>query len=225
MDRRYSKFLHRTLPLSIGTVLLALTGLTGCDRPEPVTYQIPKEDRTPRGMGDARATAPTPPATAASGEMKGPDMQVLPGMAEAAAEAGEITYTVPEGWEERPASGVRKATLIAPGERGNAELAVTVFPGDVGGNLANVNRWRQQLGMAPVTADRLPELTEPYVISAHRGLFVRLVGPEEAVLGGLLPFHGSTWFFKMQGPIATVIEQEAAMKAFLDSVEIEDHYH
>ena len=36
-----------------------------------------------------------------------------------------------------------------------AEIAVTVFPGNVGGLTANVNRWRGQIGLAPLAPAEL----------------------------------------------------------------------
>lgn len=152
-------------------------------------------------------------------------LQVLPGMAEAAEKAGEVTYSVPPGWEELTPSGIRKANLRVSDEFGSAELTVLVFPGDVGGQLANINRWREQIGLEAAGPGDLPAFTEAYTISRHRGLYVRLQGGMQSILGGLLPFHGSTWFFKLQGNSQTVMDNEAAMKSFLDSVRLQDNHH
>ena len=53
----------------------------------------------------------------------------------------------------------------------------------------------------------------------------RLEGGAQSILGGLLPFHGSTWFFKFLGSSGTVLGNEAKMKAFLDSVQLEASHH
>ncbi|NBB77992.1 MAG: hypothetical protein GVY36_00865 [Verrucomicrobia bacterium] len=204
---------------------------SGCEKDEPTSYLIPKESRdanVPAAPGDSSKQAPAPfvPEPSATGAPSGAgNMQVLPGMAEAAEEAGEVSYTVPEGWEELPPSGIRKANLRVTDEFGSAELTVLVFPGDVGGTLANINRWREQIGLEEVASGDLPAFTEAYTISRHRGLYVRLEGGMQSILGGLLPFHGSTWFFKLQGNSQTVMDNEAKMKAFLDSVKLEDSHH
>jgi hypothetical protein len=104
-------------------------------------------------------------------------------------------------------------------------LSVLVFPGDVGGTLANINRWAGQIGLEPVTESTRATISEPYTISKHSGLYVRLTGETQSILGGLLPFHGNTWFFKFMGASATIANNEAQMKAFLDAVELEDHAH
>jgi hypothetical protein len=204
-----------------GTLIL---GLSGCEQDKPTSYLIPKEERN--------VTMPVPAADPAKDGLSDTavastpgTMQVLPGMQAAADEAGEIAYTVPAGWEEIPPSGIRKANLKVADENGSAELTVLVFPGDVGGNLANINRWRGQVALEPITADKLPEITENYTIAAHSGLYVRLEGGAQSILGALLPFHGSTWFFKFQGDSGTILANEGPFKAYLDSVQMVDHQH
>lgn len=201
------------LPVSSALLLFFLTG---CDRPEPVTYTIPKQERSVSMPGQEATPTPEP---ARGG------MQVLPGMQEAAQAAPGFTYSVPESWEEFPAQSVRKANFRVSDESGNAEITVTVFPGDVGGTLANVNRWRGQIGLDPIGPDELGSLSREIAISAHDGLLVDLPGPEQSVLGGILSFHGSTWFFKMQGAKGTVAAEAESMEAFLASIRIEDDHH
>jgi hypothetical protein len=200
--------------------------VVGCERAEPTSYRIPKEvvEEPEPSFADASKQA-TPPGVATGSAPPNGQMRVLPGMEEAAQEAGELSYTVPEGWEDRPASGIRKANLVVSDASGSAELTVLAFPGDVGGMLANVNRWREQIGLDPITADALDSVAQPYTISAHGGRYVRLEGSLQSILGGLLPFHGYTWFFKLQGDSMTVLANEAAMKTFLDSVRLEDDHH
>ena len=199
---------------------VCLLGFVGCEQAEPTSYLIPKEDRT--------VTMPTPVANSAETKASAPpngSMRILPGMQAAADQAGGVSYIIPEGWEDLPASGIRKANLKVIDENGTAELTVLVFPGDVGGRLANINRWRGQVGLDDAPPEDLPKFTEGYTISQHPGLYVRLEGGAQSILGGLLPFHGSTWFFKFLGSSATVLGNEAKMKAFLDSVQLEDSHH
>lgn len=198
-----------------------LLTLTACERSEPTSYLIPKESRETSlpGAGAEAATAAPAPKGADDG------MRVLPGMQEAAKQAGAIHYTVPEGWVEKAPSGIRKANLTLSDANGSAELTVLVFPGDVGGVRANINRWRGQIGLPEASDEDFAEGSQDYTISAHPGLYVRLEGGAESILGALLPFHGSTWFFKLHGDSETVFANEAKLKTFLDSVQIKDDQH
>jgi hypothetical protein len=204
------------------TATALLLALAGCEQAEPTSYLIPKESREvamPTPVDQAKRA----PATANSAAPGG--MRLLPGMKEAADQAGEVSYTVPEGWQEVPPSGIRKVNLKVTDENGSAELTVLVFPGAVGGWMANINRWRGQIGLAAATPEDVPAFTQSYTISKHRGLYVRLEGGAQSILGSMLPFHGATWFFKFQGSSGTVLANEAKMKAFLDTVAIEDTHH
>ena len=200
----------------IPTLAFLVLAFVGCDNQKPTTYMIPKEDRSVEFPG---APVPQPDSS------KSANMQVLPGMTEAAAEAPNFTYTVPEGWEEFPPQSIRKANFRISDGIGSAEITVTTFPGDVGGMLGNVNRWLGQIESSPVDAAGLERVSKPFIISYHAGTLVTLEGPSQSILAGILGFHGDTWFFKMQGAKGTVAAQSGAMEAFLKSVRIEDNHH
>lgn len=205
-----NSFFKTLSPAAVATLTLALSfQMTGCKKEEAETYRIPKEDR--------EVAVPSAPAQ---------NMQPLPGMQEAVDMIDdEFTYQVPEGWTENPPSGMRKADFSITDDNGNTQITVLVFPGDVGGLLANINRWRGQVGLDPVAQAELDNVAEPMVISAHQGHFVKLEGASDSILGGILGFHGFTWFFKMQGPTTTVMAQEETMKTFLNSFKIKDTHH
>ncbi|CAI8324607.1 MAG: Uncharacterised protein [Opitutia bacterium UBA7350] len=213
----YRQLFFKRLALLVGLVFLS-----ACDRAKSQSYTIPKEERPSVTISDNSTTKA--PAEAAKPATTG-NMQILPGMAEAAQAAGDLQFVTPIGWEKLAPSGIRKAELSYTGSDGDATITVTVFPGDVGGLLANVNRWRGQVGLPALNDATLTEATEPRIISNHRGTYVRLMGASKSILGGLLPFHGKTWFFKMMGDSAAINAQETALQQFLDSVRIEDPHH
>jgi hypothetical protein len=192
---------HRIL---LGLSFVALLALTACDQAAVKSYTIPKE----QPVVTSEPAEPNP-------------MRPLPGMAEQAAAAGELEYTVPAGWRQLPASGIRKATLQVE----DAELSVLVFPGDVGGELANINRWREQIGLAAIEESALATITRELTISQHPASYVDLIGPEKSIKGAILPFHGRTWFFKLLGPSDSVQANEAGLLEFLDSVQLPDNAH
>ena len=140
------------------------------------------------------------------------------------AEGPGLKWTAPANWQSRPATAMRKATYFVPGENGaSGDLSVTAFPGDVGGELANVNRWRGQL--------QLPPLAEAEVAGAvtrlsPNGLSVTLVdfsgGPPDKparMLGAIVPYGGSTWFFKLTGPVDLVAKEKPAFLNFVQSLQ------
>src|SRR5512146_2102542 len=68
-----------------------------------------------------------------------------------AASAAGLSWTAPADWQAQPSDGMRKGSYLVAGSDGaKADLSVIAFPGDVGGDLANLNRWRAQIQLPPV---------------------------------------------------------------------------
>jgi hypothetical protein len=113
---------------------------------------------------------------------------------------------------------MRKATWIVAGPDGSkAEIAVTVFPGNVGGLTANVNRWRGQIGLAPASGDDIAASAKPAKVGGLESQrFVMVSNDGKKGLDAVMtPHKGATWFFKMSGDAAAVAAHGAALVAFL----------
>ena len=189
---------HRVLGrLPLGVV--ALLVCAGCNRDDDAkitVYRIPKEP---------------PPAAVAP--------------AAAAVPSTAVHWTTPTTWEEQPASGFRKGSFLVRGPEGKtADVSVISFPEAAGGLLANVNRWRDQLKLAPITD--AAQAGAPISVAGRPMFFVTMVseqplapdGSKSRILGGVFPLEGETWFFKMIGSDALVESQRETFKEFLASV-------
>ena len=175
--------------------------LNGCGDDAKITvYRIPKETK-------AEATPQSIALTSEAG--------------------AAVHWTAPSDWEEQPATGFRKASFLVRGEDGKqADVSVTSFPETAGGLLANVNRWRDQLKLPPITD--VQQAGAPLTIGGHEMFFVDLVSEQPTapndsksrILGGILRLNGETWFFKMSGPDELVASQRDAFKQFLGSVRV-----
>ncbi len=200
-------------------LLACITALVavGCSEPEPVSYRIPKE-----------TTADGPPhAHGADQEQARPaemGMTVLPGMAESVGGFETPDMTAPEHWQGKPPGQLRRGSWDVPNPAGGmpADMSVLVFPGDVGGLEANVNRWQQQIGLQPGPLGDI----ETIEANGHEGVFVRLVGTQRladgsgplATLGWIVPVGEGTWFFKMTGSRDHTLAEEDAFRGFIESV-------
>src|SRR5262245_52740927 len=116
-----------------------------------------------------------------------------------APKARGLRWTTPKGWTERAGDGMRAATLVPPG-RGRAEVTVVALPGEVGGELANVNRWRGQLGLPPLEEGALAEQRER--IESRAGLvslydFTSMGPVRTRLVAAAVRVGETTWFFKL----------------------------
>jgi hypothetical protein len=186
------------------SLLAALLCCSGCGPGDDkiTVYRIPKE---------TQAAATPDSATVDSGT------------------TAEVHWTAPAGWEEQPATGFRKGSFLVRGAGSEtADVSVISFPATAGGLLANVNRWRDQLKLAPIANET--EVGPPIKVGGHDMFFVDLVseepsspsGSKSRMLGGIFPINGATWFFKMLGPDELVESQRETFHGFLQSVRVTD---
>lgn len=160
------------------------------------------------------ATAAAPAAPPPAG-MAGPPV--------APADGPGLKWVAPAHWQTKPASAMRKATYVVPGANGAAgELAVTAFPGDVGGELANLNRWRGQLALPPIAEADFAGAVTRLTVNHLPVVLVELTGGAadnpQRLLGAMVPYAGSTWFFKLTGPAALVAAEKPAFLTFVQSL-------
>ena len=138
-----------------------------------------------------------------------------------------ISYTVPDGWSEKAPSRMVLASFQA-GEPPQtlADMSVSSFPGDVGGQLANINRWRRQVGLGPIDPDAVSGFVTDMEVGGLPAWQVSFTGPIEASKVGepvrmvvtAVSHEGKTWFFKFMGGESAVAGELDNYQAFLKSV-------
>jgi len=119
---------------------------------------------------------------------------------------GALQWTLPKGWTQTMTGGMRYAT-IKPAVPGSIDVSVVVLPGPAGGELANVNRWRGQLGLAAVDAAALASMRKD--VHSKAGTFALYdfssEGPKPSrMIAALAQRDGNSWFIKMLGDASSV---------------------
>lgn len=197
--------------------LVAAVLLVGCRDAKVASYRVPAEKPEPlppilTGAVDAGA-----PASAAAGASSSMASTAVP-----TATGESLTWTAPETWKPKAASAMRKGSYSVIGDGGEADMSITAFPGDVGGELANFNRWRNQLELPPLNESEMAEVvTRLDQNDLHLAVveFVNHKGAKpQRIVGALVPYAGATWFFKLMGPEALVAREKPAFFAFLQTV-------
>lgn len=177
---------RRRTPTALSALALfgALALAAGCERSGIEAQEVAK------GVEDV------PPATAAE---EAPRAQ---------ASDPDQPWIVPDGWTEDPAPRpMRLTTYIAPDPSGDVEVAVSRFGGRVGGELANINRWRGQMGLAPVTPDELESVITRFESEGFDGYETRIESASGVMLasGVYQSDIDQTWFVR-----ATLPDTDAA---------------
>jgi len=207
----FAEFL-KTLQFSAGESQAALPA----DHP-PISGDTPAlpADHPPIGGGTPDLPKDHPPI--------GASMPAMP--AASGAEPGHPQWTVPTSWKTEPPTQMLLAKFSATDQATRAEITVSSFPGDVGGLLANVNRWRRQVNLPPIEDSQLAQAVREIAVQSDRGSLVELDGTDAKgqparLIGVAVPHGGQTWFFKMMGDAKVVAREKDAFVKFVQSVKL-----
>ncbi|MBS2026558.1 MAG: hypothetical protein JST54_01535 [Deltaproteobacteria bacterium] len=216
-----SRHLHIPGPV---LALAALALLVGCTDESVTHTRVAKEAGEPPAMPMAAAPAPAPKTESAVEHAAPPEAP--PGMkgdvpAPPKPSGGEaLAWTLPAGWKQTLTSGIRYATLVPAGGEG-IEASVVVLPGPAGGELANVNRWRGSIGLAPlddagIAAARKAVTSPAGAVSLYD--FSGEGSPRSRLVAGVVVVNGNSWFFKMTGEHEKVGQAVPGFTALLGSL-------
>ena len=184
----------------IGLALAIATTGVGCRESKIRTYEVPAERVAP------------------------PPVMPPPSMSPTGAEVPH--WQLPAGWQEVPGTGMRFATLIV--EAGNPPLEIRVTPltlaaGDL---LDNVNRWREQIALEPVSAMDVGKMVKSIDAGGRTIDYVNLTGPATSdaparqILAAILPGSQQLWFFLMFDDSTRVSRHAAEFEAFIGTVHL-----
>lgn len=129
-------------------------------------------------------------------------------------------WSVPAGWQTEKVGPMQTAHFEAPGKGGNAEITVVALPGSAGGELANVNRWRGQMGLKPVTEAQMGGLLLKVKIPGTPVYAVALKSADgkQAMIAVAVTEGSTTWFYKVTGAAAAVARVQPAFLQFVQTV-------
>lgn len=151
---------------------------------------------------------------------------IAPGMG-GNSSVGITSWAAPDGWTQAPDKPMRTVTFTM-GDDGKTECYVTSLSGPAGGVEANINRWRQQMGQAPLDGTALAELPtitilgKPSPMIKIKGDFTGMSGEGGSsyeLLGAICPLDSETIFVKMTGPASEVDANKDKFIAFCESLQ------
>ncbi len=153
-------------------------------------YQIPSDSRAPLSSAKPEIDAPV----------------------KAPAPIAARQWNAPSTWKEQPAGPMQEAKFSAA--EGRAVVTVSVFPGATGGMRANVDRWRNQLGLAPATDAEFAAAQSALDLPDAKATVVDMAGQNNRMVTVIVPRGENTWFFKMLGEPAAVESEKKALLEF-----------
>ena len=133
-------------------------------------------------------------------------------------------FTVPNGWKEQPASGMRAASFTITGPGGlDADISVVRLSGDAGGDLQNVNLWRSQLDLPEIKAADLPAHlkaeklgeTEFRLFDGTTPAPIPQMAYHGRIVAAFASKGGDTWIVRVRGEAKHLESEMPNLRAFL----------
>ncbi len=137
-----------------------------------------------------------------------------------------LRYETPTGWTPGRVDAMRQAAFEIHQDSKSAEVTVIALSASANDLLANVNRWREQVHLNPVSREELDREVKEFPVGGEKGQYVALVGPPDAqpreTLLGVICTHGDqSWFFKMKGDADLVAQERAHFETFVHSIQFD----
>lgn len=133
--------------------------------------------------------------------------------------AGNPIWEVPTGWQVADPGPMLFAKFSIASGDAKADVNISQLARDGGGMLANVNRWRGQLGLSQLDEAGLAQIVTmsgPASIVDLSGVNSK-TGQPARLVGVVVPANGQTWFYKLMGDGVVVTAQKDAFLKFIQS--------
>ena len=218
LDGKNARVLLAVLELENGVWLFKMSG-----HDDFVVRQRPDFESFLKSISIEKSAAPPVPRIASTNARRTP----RPG-AEETTNPAKPLWKVPSEWQEQSPGQINLAKWVVGSDSGggSAEVTVSAFPGDVGGLLANVNRWRGQVGLGNISQSDLSSHVTPVDVPGGKAMLVDVTGSKNGqkarLIGAIVPREGRTWFFKLMGDEQVAEKQKSVFVKFVQTVQFPD---
>lgn len=162
------------------------------------------------------------PAAASTGSAPGAPASAAPAAATTPLPASpdRPAFAIPANWKEQSPGSMQLAKYVPVGAEEKAEITVAVLPGDGGGTVGNVNRWRRQLGLAPWSDAEVQQALRKLNVTGGESYLVDLANPatQKRMLAAGVVRGSRSWFYKLMGETQVVEAEAAAFTRFVEGV-------
>ena len=193
-------------------LVLAAAALSACERQSEIkVYRVSKAPLEEAGPEQTSAM----PANAPSPSMPG---GMAAGMPARDVAAPQLKWEPPPGWQQVPPSSMRYASFSVGNNDNKIDISIVTFPGDGGSDIENVNRWRGQIGLPPMSEAAITSQITTLKAGDATFAAVDIAGADARTLAAWVRRDVRVWFFKATGPSSAVEKEKQNFVKFVQSV-------
>lgn len=189
----------RTETIEAGGLSITYLNIVGKAKPGPAMGGMPPM----MGHGDAPQSPP-----------KAAPVKEAPSTDDGAGSTG-IAFIKPDEWIQVRATTITLYAFEAVNGKQKASITVS----RVGGSkTANVNRWRGQLGLEPLSDAEIEKSLVTFPVGSRKGGLVQLQNETQAMLGLMIEDGDQTVFVKLTGDPETAAKERERFETFARSL-------
>jgi hypothetical protein len=98
-------------------------------------------------------------------------------------------------------------------------VGITVTPAR-GDKLQNVNRWRGQVGLMPLTEAEFAATAKKVPVGSMTGDLYEMIEGDRAIFGVIIEDQGQMWFVKLNGDARLAERERGRFQEFLKSLRL-----
>jgi hypothetical protein len=112
---------------------------------------------------------------------------------------GDLKWEKPASWTSSEGSSMRIASFSVPYKGGEGDLSVIQLSGEGGGLESNVNRWRRQLNMTPISLEEIEKNINVQSGTLGKYNLIKIVNDQtnKAFMCAIVPVQNQTLFIKL----------------------------
>lgn len=129
--------------------------------------------------------------------------------------AFSITWKVPSQWIELEQTKFRKGNYVTIN---GAQITITSFPGQVGSDLNNINRWRNQLNLPPIKSLKDKNIVTKIKTNEKTIKLITIKNKQKAMSTAIYKNKNETWFFKLTGSTEQVVKNKRDFIKLIKSI-------
>ena len=133
----------------------------------------------------------------------------------------KLTWDLPKTWVPSIGHSMRLASFDVPFSNGVGDLSIVSLSGSSGGLIANVNRWRGQVDLNPISESdilRVSTVGESKIGAFRIFKMINDSNTQNAIIAAVLPTEEKTFFIKLTSSKDGIIELQTVFEKFCSSI-------
>ena len=135
----------------------------------------------------------------------------------------DLIWRKPKTWILKKSSQMRVASFSVPSMSGYepADASIVKLSGEAGGLLANINRWRNQISLAPIDIAEIKKTAKSVTPNIEMSKWYPIINlkTNKAIYVAILKRDGETIFVKLVGDIKTLVANKGHFLSLVRSID------